>query len=73
MVNSNQYFTINKTNVGMGIQNAIATINISPEANTQTEQLVTFLFNTTSAMEINLVSTTCPNCNKVISAQHQGN
>ena len=40
----NPYFLINRKNIEIGIQNAIALRKIAPEAKEQTERLVNFIF-----------------------------
>ena len=65
---SNQYFTLERNNISLNLQNAIAMKKLPPEAYPQAEQLAMHLFNLTGATELTFVSTRCRYCNRILSA-----
>ncbi|MFX1285490.1 MAG: hypothetical protein ACFFB5_17765 [Promethearchaeota archaeon] len=65
----NPYFVIDRKNIAIGIQNAIAMRKITPEAEEQTLELVNFIFEKDPAKEIiDLVGVYCNSCGKIYSA-----
>ncbi|MFX0013680.1 MAG: hypothetical protein ACFFB2_11100 [Promethearchaeota archaeon] len=65
----NPYFIINRKNIDIGIQNAIALRKIAPEAKEQTHELVNFIFEKDPTKEmIDLVGVQCNVCGTGYSA-----
>jgi hypothetical protein len=59
----NPYFTVNKKNLDIGIQNAIALKKIAPEAKEQTYDLIEFIFDIEpSKQNVDLVGVHCTVC-----------
>lgn len=65
----NPYFVIDRKNIDIGIQNAIALRKIAPEAEEQTHELVKFIFENDPTKEvIDLVGVRCNACGANYSA-----
>jgi hypothetical protein len=63
------YFDIAKDHIELGINNAIASTRIPPEAKEQTRELVELFFNQNPSLDcVDLVAVICPACNAGFSA-----
>ncbi|MHA1941048.1 MAG: hypothetical protein ACXACP_00140 [Candidatus Hodarchaeales archaeon] len=65
----NPYFEIGKNHIEIGINNAIASGRIPPEAKGQTQELVEIFFTQNPTLDcVDLVAVICPACNAGFSA-----